>query len=200
MKGRISSGAIALVALLTVSPGLMYAPPAHAQGGESRVEGIKVHGRWVIEIRDPDGTLVTHREFDNGLTGIGKEHLRSLLGERGVARYWAIELGSSGAGLCFNESGSNVHCLILEDDDPKWTQLPNVSRGLSREVTGDGEVILRGAATAMTGGQLDYVMTNLETYVGASGAYGSFTNSYLPQPIAVQQGQSIAVTVTFSFS
>ncbi len=26
-------------------------------------EGIKVHGHWVIEVRDPDGTLVTRQEL-----------------------------------------------------------------------------------------------------------------------------------------
>jgi len=30
-------------------------------------EGITVHGHWTIEVRNPDGTVVTHREFENAL-------------------------------------------------------------------------------------------------------------------------------------
>jgi hypothetical protein len=40
---------------------------AKPQGGPQ--EGIKVHGHWVIEVRNPDGTLSTRREFENGLSG-----------------------------------------------------------------------------------------------------------------------------------
>src|SRR3989442_5421961 len=42
-------------------------PRAESKGGQ--VEGIKVHGHWTIEVRNPDGTLVTRREFENGLVG-----------------------------------------------------------------------------------------------------------------------------------
>src|SRR5437879_3747133 len=28
-------------------------------------EGIQVHGAWTIDVREPDGTLVEHREFEN---------------------------------------------------------------------------------------------------------------------------------------
>ena len=28
-----------------------------------------MHGHWTIDVRNPDGTLVTHREFENALHG-----------------------------------------------------------------------------------------------------------------------------------
>ena len=31
-------------------------------------EGIKVHGHWTIEVRNPDGTLAARREFENSLS------------------------------------------------------------------------------------------------------------------------------------
>jgi hypothetical protein len=36
-------------------------------------EGIKVHGHWVIDVRNADGTLVRHKDFENSLVtqGIG---------------------------------------------------------------------------------------------------------------------------------
>src|SRR2546426_7465271 len=39
--------------------------PARAEPKGGQVEGIKVHGHWTIDLRNPDGTLVTHREFEN---------------------------------------------------------------------------------------------------------------------------------------
>jgi hypothetical protein len=44
--------------------------PANANVPESEratgpQEGIKVHGHWVIEVRNPDGKVATRREFEN---------------------------------------------------------------------------------------------------------------------------------------
>lgn len=48
--------------------------------GDSRHEGIKVHGHWTIEVRNSDGTLATHREFENSLTqSTGSPLLANLL-------------------------------------------------------------------------------------------------------------------------
>jgi hypothetical protein len=38
-----------------------------AATGESRDGAIKVHGHWVIDLKNPDGTLAGHREFENSL-------------------------------------------------------------------------------------------------------------------------------------
>src|SRR6476660_2101480 len=38
---------------------------AESSGGPK--EGIKVHGHWTIDVRNADGTLATHREFENAL-------------------------------------------------------------------------------------------------------------------------------------
>lgn len=60
-------------------------------------QGIKVHGHWVIDVKNPDGTLATHREFENSLTGAGQGQLllAGLLSGYYVAGDYAIELGSS---------------------------------------------------------------------------------------------------------
>ena len=42
-----------------------HSEAAREKGG--RNEGIKVHGHWTIEVRNPDGKVVTHREFENAL-------------------------------------------------------------------------------------------------------------------------------------
>jgi hypothetical protein len=45
----------------TVAPGKSPAKGNH--------EGITVHGRWMIEVRNPDGKVVSHTEFENSLVG-----------------------------------------------------------------------------------------------------------------------------------
>src|SRR6267378_4379919 len=42
-------------------------PASESKGGQK--EGITVHGHWTIDVRNPDGTLVTHREFENAYIG-----------------------------------------------------------------------------------------------------------------------------------
>ena len=51
---------LTLALLLAFKP--CFAQTPAPSGGPA--EGIKVHGHWTIEVRDPDGTLVTHREFE----------------------------------------------------------------------------------------------------------------------------------------
>lgn len=45
---------------------VMVAPGKPAPKGNH--EGIQVHGHWIIEVKNPDGTLVSHTEFENALS------------------------------------------------------------------------------------------------------------------------------------
>jgi hypothetical protein len=49
-------------------------------------EGIQVHGRWVVEVHDPDGTLVKRLEFDNALAPGGAQLLAQYLTGSSAAR------------------------------------------------------------------------------------------------------------------
>ncbi len=42
-------------------------------------EGIKVHGHWTIEVKSPDGKLLSHTEFENSLQAAGQLTLAELL-------------------------------------------------------------------------------------------------------------------------
>jgi hypothetical protein len=58
------------------SPAQAKAPMAHAaahrgKGSGGMHEGIKVHGHWVIEVRKPNGRLISHTEFENNLYSTG---------------------------------------------------------------------------------------------------------------------------------
>ena len=58
-------------------PGVVAAHPAAKPAGEEQEEsqkpgkpggeGIKVHGHWVMEVKNPDGTVAERREFNNSL-------------------------------------------------------------------------------------------------------------------------------------
>jgi hypothetical protein len=108
---------------------------AHSRGTR---EGIKVHGHWTIEVRNPDGKVVTHREFENSLvTGGGPQGgadlLTTLLGRTVVTGPWLIALGNNlgtgsplGGSICptnpgtvYNFNGTG-ECLITEANST-WT-------------------------------------------------------------------------------
>jgi hypothetical protein len=42
-------------------------------------EGIKVNGYWTIEVKNPDGTIASHTEFENALQASGMLGLAALL-------------------------------------------------------------------------------------------------------------------------
>jgi hypothetical protein len=64
-------------------------PPAKGQH-----EGITVHGHWTIEVKNPDGSLVQHVEFENALQAAGVDLLPALLGRTASPGAWAIMLSS----------------------------------------------------------------------------------------------------------
>src|SRR5713226_5405287 len=56
---------------------------------------IQVHGHWVIEIRNPDGSLDSRREFDNALLPSGTVFLASLLGRQVHVAEWSVAVRGS---------------------------------------------------------------------------------------------------------
>jgi hypothetical protein len=42
-------------------------PEAEAKPQKSGIEGVQIHGHWVIDVKNPDGKVAEHREFDNSL-------------------------------------------------------------------------------------------------------------------------------------
>ena len=61
-------------------------PAAEPAAPKGQSEGIKVHGHWVIEVKNPDGKVTTRREFENSLAGPngsdGSNLLAGLLSDR----------------------------------------------------------------------------------------------------------------------
>lgn len=151
-------------------------------------EGIKVHGDWTIELRNPDGSLASHHEFKNALTTVGASNLTTLLAGAGTACKWAIVTefpGSSGsAQTCHQDSG----CLSV--------------------TAGATDVTLRGRLVPLPN---SWVISGVRTSISFRDSAGScpepsahpsqaFTRRTLDAPVSVQPEQSVDVKVVFSFS
>jgi hypothetical protein len=101
-------------------------------------EGIRVRGQWVIDVRDPDGTLAQHLEFDNALTPAGQHVLAGLLtGEWRIAHF-EIHLGDSSGGFRMKDDNgatalvatrTNANSAVLEASlkAPQSLQINNVA-------------------------------------------------------------------------
>jgi hypothetical protein len=53
------------------------APAASGAGGPH--DGIVVHGHWVIDVKNPDGSVAEHRDFENNLGNTGNGILQQIL-------------------------------------------------------------------------------------------------------------------------
>ncbi|MGC1413928.1 MAG: hypothetical protein WA817_01495 [Candidatus Acidiferrum sp.] len=74
-------------------------PPAKPSASKGPSEGIKVHGHWTIEIRNPDGKVVTHREFENSLQQGGYAPLAALVVGNSSSAGLSIGLNMKTAGI-----------------------------------------------------------------------------------------------------
>jgi len=64
-------------------------------------QGLKMHGHWIIDIKNPDGTLVQHHEFENSIQYDGQNYLVGLL--TGYASAGAM-------GIYFTSNGGTAPC------------------------------------------------------------------------------------------
>jgi hypothetical protein len=179
-----------------------------AQEGTARDashQGIKVHGHWTIEVRNPDGSVVTHREFENSLQVTGAGFLTTLLSRGNSVGYWRVDVGPYACNL----PGINapVSCAIIEQgvgQAASTTFFPN----LLVSSTGSG-ITLSGSATAANVANITFALTYMypcpSSVAPSSPCSGVnvnpvvFTQANVPT-VGVTSGQTIAVTVMFTFS
>jgi hypothetical protein len=218
MTYRLCTLMTALVLAAAAGTVMVAAQAPHPSGGLG--QGIKVHGHWVIEVRNPDGGLVERRQFDNALFPAGAVQLARFLGRAGSATRFEIQLGRYSLpnpcqGGTRNTSVVN-ECYIV---DPLSTQTPTgtaVFPNLTTTIGGPNltQVILEGHATALVAGQIQYVATRLGSCpsftapadCNPSGGGNYFTVHDLVDgqgnavPLSVAARQIVQVTVVISFS
>lgn len=200
MRTKLMSVSLALVAGLLAS--------SHGVSVGAQQGTIKVHGHWTIDIRNPDGQVVAHREFHNALSGDGASALVAWLAGTSTPGPLAVVVDSSVNHPC-EVPGYHTPkgCYIVP---PDWERFSYPAycpcfRNLTR--TEEPGVAWSGQATADQDSQIDTV----STFVGLCTADTSPANCVNPldirsftgttiAPIPVAEGQIIQVKVTLSFS
>jgi hypothetical protein len=233
MKATKKVGGWLLRTMLILAPAIQLAPVATAQNAKTQSavtakshaaakrsggsrEGIKVHGHWVIEVRNPDGRLAIRREFNNDLTPRGVEALVRLLGRGNSAGLWSIVF-DDGPSLSSSPCGVGKSCAITEGTGatlfPSQVLVGEDTARLMRigvptqlELYGSGKVPANGTVgrvstviSLCTNGLAPATPCALAMPTNAF----SFTEALAPQKFAaanVVAGQIIQFTVTFTFS
>jgi len=183
------------------------AVPSGATSGP--VEGVRVHGHWTIEVRNPDGTLVEHRDFENALSiGVGDDHLVNVLARMRTPGTWTIVANGTPNQICEEPAGTPNVCWIMESTDPTPSVL-NVFKTLTVSVSA-GTLILNGTLTAQRDGEITSVTTRdnhcsnsispASCTGGNTAGSAGFTATVLGTPVAVLNGQQVQVRVVISFS
>jgi hypothetical protein len=172
--------------------------------------GIKVHGHWVIEVRNPNGNLARHVEFENSLVGTGGEMLAGLLGGTWSVspQTWTVWINGTQS-PCSSGSG----CNIVAPDFCTGACAPGLFNNLSVSTPGNGTTLsLTGTAIADNSSAINTVGTIvfpcLNTVAPGSCTFKNSDNVGFPftqatnfpgSPVNVTAGQTINVSVTISF-
>lgn len=218
MRSRLTHPFLRLVAVLFLSfslGALAQAPATPSPAGALR-QGIRVSGWWKIDIRNPDGAVVKHVEFENALTASGQSTLVNLLtaNVQGGGLYIALYGPDQSSAPC-KPSGStgSTTCYFLPPTSPyAATCLISFCTPTLNTASGNTSITLSGYMPAFKDGSIAAVSTiaylcpvsqSLATcQASPSGGVttSTLTLQTLPSPIMVTAGQVMQVTVILSFS
>jgi hypothetical protein len=191
------------VLVLLVAAAAMLTPVSLASA-QDRKGDIQVRGHWVLEVRNPDGTLADRREFYNAFTGPGV--MAEVLSGRITAGPWTVLVGSD---ACANPTPGP--CIITESRSSATGV--DVFKNLTVDSSGAGQLVLRGFATVLRTSLIERVRAIMGRCRDAS-TPGSLSNWAPIQCVAssgfdflsadiqarsVEPGQQVQVTVTISF-
>jgi len=192
-------------------------------------EGLKVHGHWIIDLRNADGTIAEHRDFENSL--LGPTALLQILSGQYVTGDFGITIASTGASVCSAITGDIPlgSCLIAASSTAGLGG--NTCIGAAAGVCnynlqdvvgggngGTGAISLSGTMPVVTAGAVTQVGTQIFVCTGGSGPYstvdpvgcynqteggsyqyGNLTGASIT-PLNVTEGQTLAFTVVLTFS
>jgi len=200
-------------AVAVVQPATGTAPaaqPAATTGNAG--DGITVHGHWTIVVAEPDGTIVDRREFENALTASGANALVQFLMRTARVGTWSVFLlsnGGTGPQGCLNSLGNSQACETFEaalgTAGSSW-QFPTLQ---VTTLLGGDSLRLNGTVIAGEAATINQVVTRVRKCTGTqqgtqcSGPHDftdrTFSLNPVIQPVSVQPGQQIEVTVVISF-
>jgi hypothetical protein len=194
---------------LTAQTAAHRAAATEEPGDHGTNTGIKVHGHWTIEVRNPDGKVVTHREFENSLNFNGSYLLSALLARQNSIGGWSIFLG--GQSIC--AFGGGFACAITEPSAAYNSRCPldACAPGLNAPaitVSATGTyMIISGAATVPANGLITTVGTAAMNChdatvpdVGSNGGTGCFTSPTAGVDYLLPDGATLVQGGFYSFS
>ena len=112
----------------TPAPAAAVKPAAEVESAVPNTgaqQGIKVHGHWVIDVRNPDGSLAQHHEFENSMVDLGF-NLTTLLAGTATVGEPVIFLSSGGVNATFC---GYQYCYMSEYSNGQFTKLNNSGAG-----------------------------------------------------------------------
>jgi hypothetical protein len=208
--------AVTLAAATTSGTGL-----AQARGGKDGVmqAGITVHGHWTIDVRNKDGSLASHSEFENALDpNGGASLLAGLLNGEYVSGFWYVILGGDPGPCALTDS--NGPCSVVEASapvpDPRFINTLHFANLVRTAPRGFGErpagMLTLSGFVKVTNPSQGLAVTLVQT--GAVACTGDtaprscvapingfgMTSHTLATPIPVVFDQIVQVKVTLSFS
>jgi hypothetical protein len=193
--------------------------------GNGKQEGIKVHGHWIIEVKDPAGKVITHREFENSLvtTGGGQNGPAALtdflLGYAVPYGYYIIMSTTadveSGVAVAYSPSWASLECNG-NNTEPYAIACTLVAAPIANGFS------LSAAVPDAPAGTIGYVTTRVSMCSNGNPPTGpttispasclmnelpsnvtafnyDFTEANVPTPIPVSAGQTVQVTVQITF-
>lgn len=160
-------------------------------GGPS--EGIQVHGDWVIDVYNQDGSLDHHVEFENALTPAGGEDLARVLAGLQTVGDWEIEIQGD-VGPCPSVAGLLCRTGVVE---AQWLDgTPTLRLQGSSQIEADDTIIFVGTRLGIC--DADTTPNGCTRFINSF----NFTSHFLApadQP-AVTSGQTVDIQVDISFS
>lgn len=196
MKTRSAGRSVGLGVAWAMLTLVLLAKPSRGQErkgppASGTQQGVRVHGHWIIEIRNPDGSQVSRREFENAFVGAGA--IIPLLDPTSNAvkpAGWDITLAdATGINLDLVTGGLTCGSLNNHSAGLLFQSLLPTTQGFT--LTGSSA----GAPWPFTVVSVRTGIFSSATCVGGA----VFTLANLAPPITIAKGQSAFVTVTVTF-
>ena len=143
-------------------------------------EGIKVHGHWIIDVRNRDGSLAQHRDFENSLADGGQFLIGLASGYTTFGGYYIVLVGNA----CTVPSGSSsTDCYFAQSGVVRLELCGDTitcigSLTVAPNLTGTGSpaysMVLSGSGPLSMAGTISAVLTQYNS------CYSSTSNSAPP--------------------
>ena len=199
---KLASLLLVLIVSALIGYQVKQAEPAGSQGNNI---GIQVHGNWTVEVRNPDGSLATRKQFTNSFEG--QQLVAGLLSlDVEVTRLMSFAMRDSPSGGGFSdeaeceekaETSAGVFPFLVpakaihasNDNGKMYNSVWNASCTLV--IAANEPKFITRVTTKMD--------TTPKIYAGeAIGPSSVLSRKMLAEPIPVWDGQVVAATVTLA--